>query len=167
MGEVVGQQDAFIWSINKISTAFGMDRRTITKRIQESGVKPAGKRSGHSVYHLKEAAGAVYGQGGPGPDLDLDQYPEARKAWYQSENEKLKFEVAKGELVTDSEYARALAFLIKSFTAALDVLPDQLERDAGLEPEAILIIQAVCDGARESTYQAVLKYTEAPDADDD
>jgi len=168
MADISNISEAYSWSVSRLAECFGVHRQTLAKRLKDGGVQPAGTHRGNPVYAIRDAAAVIHAPAsGPSAVLDLDNYPESRKAWYQSENEKLKFEVSKGELITDSEYARALAFLIKSFTAALDSLPDQLERDAGLEPEAIVIAQAVCDGARESTYQSVIRYTEAPDEDDD
>ncbi|MFD2437250.1 hypothetical protein [Modicisalibacter luteus] len=50
MGEVIDRQDAYIWSISRIAEAFRMDRRTVTKRLQDAGVTPAGKKRGNPVY---------------------------------------------------------------------------------------------------------------------
>lgn len=166
MGEVINSQDAYSWSINKIATAFGMDRRTVSKRLQEAGVAPAGKRRGSAVYALSTIGPALFGEparvaGG----LDLDQFPDARKAWYQSENERLKFESAIRTLIPADEFARELATFAKATAAGLDQLPDMLERDAGLEPEAIDKVQKVIDELREQLYEAVV--SDAPDQDDE
>jgi len=162
MGEVISSQDAYNWSVSRIATAFGMDRRTVSKRLQENGVAPAGTKKGNPVYALADIGPALFGEpkrvaGG----VNLDDFPDARKAWYQSENERLKFEAAIRTLIPADEFARELATLAKATAAGLDQLPDMLERDAGLEPEAIERVQQVIDQLREQLYQAVV--SDAPD----
>ena len=92
MGDVVGFRDGDLWSISRLAESFGMARRTVSSRLV--GVEPAGERNGNPVYHIKDASKALWqvNRAGGGTTLDLDQFPEARKAWYQSENERLKFE---------------------------------------------------------------------------
>ncbi|RUR51516.1 DUF1441 family protein [Vreelandella populi] len=157
MGDVVDSKDAYNWSVSKIAQAFGMDRRTVAKRLQESGVVPAGSRRGNATYALADVGPVLYQEkqataGG----LDLDQFPDARKAWYQSENERLKFEKEIKQLIPAHEFARELSSLAKSVAAGLDSLPDALERDAGLDPDAIERVQDVIDALREQMYQAVV-----------
>ena len=168
MGEVISSQDAYHWSISKIATAFGMDRRTVSKRLQEHGISPAGTKRGNPVYALADVGPAVFNEpkviaGG----LDLDQMPDARKAWYQSENERLKFEKEIRTLIPADEFTRELATLAKATAAGLDQLPDMLERDAGLEPEAIERVQKVIDALREQLYQAVVADAGDADSEDD
>ncbi len=164
MGDVISREDAYKWSVSKIAEAFRMDRRTVTKRLQEKGVAPSGSRRGNPVYDVADAAEALYSEsqkiaGG----MDLDQFPDARKAWYQSENERLKFEEKIRQLIPDDEFARELSFMAKTVAAGLDSLPDMLERDAGLAPEAIERVQATIDALREQMYQAAIADAEGDD----
>ncbi|SDF72556.1 Protein of unknown function [Onishia taeanensis] len=158
MGEVINSQDAYNWSISRIADAFGKDRRTVGKRLQEVGVKPAGKRRGSPVYALSDVGPALFNEArrGTGEGINFDDFPDARKAWYQSENERLKFEERTRQLIPEDEFARELSFLAKTMAAGLDSLPDMLERDAGLSPEAIERAQVVIDGLREQMYQAAI-----------
>ncbi|GHA85364.1 DUF1441 family protein [Modicisalibacter luteus] len=164
MGEVIDRQDAYIWSISRIAEAFRMDRRTVTKRLQDAGVTPAGKKRGNPVYSLADAGPALYQERGEvGGGLDLDQFPDMRKAWYQSENERLKYEKEIRRLIPDDEFARELSTLAKTVAAGLDSLPDMLERDAGLSPEALERVQATIDTLREQMYQAAVTDAEGDD----
>lgn len=157
MGDVIDSKDAYNWSVSKISQAFGMDRRTVSKRLLENGVVPAGSRRGNPTYALADVGPALFQDkeiiaGG----INFDQHPDARKAWYQSENERLKFEKEIKQLIPAHEFARELSKLAKSVAAGLDSLPDALERDAGLDPDAIEQVQEVIDALREQMYQAVV-----------
>lgn len=168
MGEVVNRKDAFTWSVSRIAEAFGMDRRTVAKRLQEGGVAPAGTKRGNPVYALEDVGPALFAEakqiaGG----MDLDKFPDARKSWYQSENERLKFEKEIRQLIPADEFARELSILAKTAAAALDSLPDILERDAGLSPEAIERAQITIDAAREQMYQAAIADADPEDDGDE
>ncbi|WP_417788212.1 DUF1441 family protein [Stutzerimonas xanthomarina] len=166
MGEVLNSKDAYNWSVSKIGQAFGLDRRTVAKRLQESGVSPAGSKRGNPTYALADIGPALFGEKKPiSGGVDFDQFPDARKAWFQSENERLKFEKEIKQLIPAHEFARELSLLAKTVAAGLDSLPDMLERDAGLNPETIERVQKVTDALREQMYQAVVKAAE--DGDDD
>lgn len=164
MGEVLNSKDAYNWSVSKIGQAFGLDRRTVAKRLQEGGVSPAGSKRGNPTYALADIGPALFGEKKPiAGGLDLDQFPDARKAWFQSENERLKFEKEIKQLIPAHEFARELSMLAKTVAAGLDSLPDALERDAGLAPEAIERVQHVIDALREEMYQAATADMESAD----
>jgi hypothetical protein len=41
-----------LWSVNALATEFGLDRRTVAKRLRD--VPPAGERGGHPVWRLAD-----------------------------------------------------------------------------------------------------------------
>ena len=151
MGDVVGFRDGDLWSISRLAESFGMARRTVSSRLV--GVEPAGERNGNPVYHIKDASKALWqvNRAGGGTTLDLDQFPEARKAWYQSENERLKFEQNIGQLIPATDVHRTMAMMVKTIAAGIDSIPDILERDAGLDPQVIELVIPLLDGMREAT----------------
>ncbi len=59
-GEVNSIADAYNWSISQLARAFGMDRKTIARRIEDAGISPTGKKGGYPTYALKDAAPAIY-----------------------------------------------------------------------------------------------------------
>lgn len=159
MGEVFNSQEAYHWSISRIASAIGRDRRTVATLIKETGIAPAGTRRGNPVYRLGDVFDAVAGDRRPMTDggLDLDDLmPQDRKAWFQSENERLKFERDLHHLVPVDEVQREMASLAKAVASTLDGLSDMLERDAGLPPEAIDMVERVTDALREQMYQAII-----------
>ena len=156
MGDVVNVKDGNLWSQSRLADAFSMARRTVGKRLE--GVTPAGAVKGHPVYHIKDAAIALLQVGRQGSfngPQDLDQFPEARKAWYQSENERLKFETSVGQLLLATDVHRSMAGMVKAIVAALESIPDLLEHDAGLEPQAVDLVANLLDGVREGAAQKV------------
>ena len=167
LGDVVSRSDAFNWSISKIADFMGMDRKTVSRRISDSGLAPAGERGGYPVYAAREVVEMLLRpKSAAAGSKDWDEFPEARKNWWQSENERLKYEVAVGQMIPQDEVARALAFMAKTFAASLDSLPDVLERDAGIPPENRATIQAVCDSARERAYESLIQFKLESEDDD-
>jgi len=51
------------WSVSALAVEFGMDRRTVAKRLE--GVPPSGKERGSAVWNLSDAAAALTGTSGP------------------------------------------------------------------------------------------------------
>ena len=78
--------------------------------------------------------------------------PTDRKAWFQSENDRLKFQEAEGRLVPDDEVAREMSSIIKAVINPLDGITDTLERKADLTPKQALVLQTEVDAIREQMY---------------
>ncbi len=50
---------AFQFNISQLADIFGIDRKTVRKRLKYVGLKPSGKKSGTDVYTLSDAAIAI------------------------------------------------------------------------------------------------------------
>lgn len=157
MGDVRDFQPG--WSIARLADEFGIDRRTATKRIRDAGVAPLGKRSGHDTYRVADVAGALLGHTPSGPGGDevdpRDLPPMERRAFYQSENERLSVEQKLGTLVPAAEVEADYADLVKMVVQFFDTLPDVLERDCGLVPEQVMKVQESCDRVRTEMFRRV------------
>ncbi|WP_245947787.1 DUF1441 family protein [Billgrantia montanilacus] len=148
--------------MNRIAEAIGRDRRTVSRVVRESAIPPAGTLRGNPVYRLADVVDAMTARqsetAGP-PSID-ELMPQDRKAWFQSENERVKLDRELRNLVPVEEAQREMSILAKAMASGLDSLADMLERDAGLPPEAIEQVERVTDALREQMYQAIV-------ADDD
>ena len=132
-----------------------MDRRTVAKRIRDAGIAPAGVRNGYEVYQLIRVAPALLGFA-PGDAAVVDPRdlpPIERRAYYQSENERLEVEQTLGLLVPAAEVEADYAALIKLIVQFMDTLPDVLERDCSLSPAQVISVQASCDQVRAQMYK--------------
>ncbi len=148
------------WSVARLAEEFGIDRRTATKRIRDAGIAPSGKRNGHDTYRLADVAlamsgfaGAAGGEGGVVDPRDLP--PMERRAFFQSENERLKVETTVGQLVPALEVEADYAELVKTLVQFFDTLPDVLERKAGLRPDQVDKVQEQCDRLRQKMYEKI------------
>lgn len=144
--------EAYVWSINKIAQAFGMARRTVTQRIRQAGVAPSGWDRGNPKYAIKDVGPILFTEAGSYGGDPEELPPQDRRAYYQSENERLKFERETGQLVQIDDMRIQVSGLCKTVASSLDSLPDVLERDCGIEGHALERVQEVVDGVREELY---------------
>lgn len=149
------------WSVARLAEEWGIDRRTATKRIREAGIPPSGKRNNHDVYRLADVAAALSGlaptASGEGGVVDpRDLPPTDRRAYYQSENERLKVETTLGNLIPALEVEADYAETVKKFVQFLDTLPDVLERKLSLSPEQVDKVQEQCDRLRQELYENMI-----------
>ncbi|EGG4263582.1 DUF1441 family protein, partial [Salmonella enterica] len=91
-----------------------------------------------------------------------------RRAWFQSEMTRIELEKEMRTLIPASEVLSVYAVMAKTVVKTLETLPDLLERDAALPPDALEMTQKIIDQLREDlasmTYQAC---ADAINGDDD
>ena len=164
MAEINRLEEAYNWNITRLADAFGLHRDTVRKRLKESGVVPAGSRNGANVYALKDAGPALFSESRPRTATDPNDYhPSDRKDWYASEISRVKLEKEMRLLVPVEEAHREMSRLAKAVASGLDSLADMLERDAGLPPEAIELVEKTTDALREQMYQVIVSDDEGND----
>lgn len=126
-------------SISQIATEFRMARNTVSKYLAEARVKPDGKRAGYPIYRLGDVIG-ILTMSGVGDEAKLDpskMKPSDRRAYFQSENERLKFEQEEGQLILADEVHAEMAALAKIMVRSWETLADAAERDLRCEPRVI------------------------------
>ncbi|SEI90555.1 Protein of unknown function [Azotobacter beijerinckii] len=146
---------ARLWSINALAEEFGIDRRTVKRRLE--GIPPVGETKGHPAWRLRDVVVAVMGPQVAAPEDDPDKLPPAeRLTHYRAEREKAKWLAEQRFQIPVDEVEEVVATAFKSLASALDTLPDVLERDCALRPEEVERVISVVDGAREALYQQLL-----------
>lgn len=156
MGEVIRPEEHKLrLSISRLAAEFGMARETVSKRLRLAGVQPDGKRDGYPVYRLRDVAPALVDAGAVGADgeVDPDRMPPAeRRAWFQSERERMDMEVRARALIPAQEHERDVARILGKLCQFCDTLPDVLERDESLAPHQVDRVQKLVDALREDLY---------------
>ncbi|EDK06903.1 DUF1441 family protein [Haemophilus influenzae] len=140
------------FNINQIAELVGMHRQTVSQRV--AGLTPAiGSNSKLKLYALSDLIKIGLAEK---MTADVDSLsPVERRAFWQAENERLKYERDTGELVPAFEVAQEMSFLAKAVVQSLDTLPDILERDCGLPPAALMRVQQVIDDLRDQMTQQI------------
>ncbi|WP_033750678.1 DUF1441 family protein [Pantoea sp. NGS-ED-1003] len=154
MSDISRIGDAYNWSVAKIAEAFGIDRKTVRKKIMNAQVASAGNIRGNPVYALKDIGPVLFAPDEAATPETLHDPsrmdPKSRKDWFQSENERVKLEAALSQLVPANEVHREMAMMAKSVLQVLDTWPDRLERDRGWSPHQISEAQSIVDEIREA-----------------
>lgn len=167
MGTLSKREDADLFSINRLSSLFGLDRATVTKRIAK--VSPAGQRGGYDVYTVRDVAPHLVERAAQSdPDaIDPDKFiPRDRLDHYRAERERLKLQAEQRDVVPAAEVDRVLAAAFKSLSGSLDMLPDVLERECGLSVDAVQQCITAVDRARQALYDQLLELCDALGAED-
>lgn len=150
MAKQIGQGVSF--SLSSLAREFGTTRETLRKRIEAAQVKPSGTSRGHPLYRLRDVLVAWVGSVESGFDPDsLD--PFKRRAFYQSEHEKMRLQVDRRELIPKIEVEQEMAALFKITAECFDTMPDILERDCGLTPGVLMQLETSLDKTREELYR--------------
>ena len=154
MGDVSEIRDNRL-SVSQIASEFVMARATVAKRIEALGIRPDGKRLGYPVYRLRDIV-RVAGDSDPADENDpMRMRPQDRRAWFQSENERLKFESEEGRLIPAAEVEAEMAEMAKVVTRALATLPDKLERDLRIGADVVGYVARQCRATMDELHAAM------------
>jgi hypothetical protein len=152
-----------LWSLSRLASEFCMARETVSKRLAQADVQPAGMRNGHEVYHLLDAAPAILHLPMAEPVSDPMQLPPTeRRAWFQSENERLKAAEKMGALVPAETHRSEMATICKTTSQVLEALPDLIERDCGIPPSAVVRMREIIETFRQTLFDRVLAAEASP-----
>lgn len=148
------------WSKNALASEFNIDRRSIDKLIKN--IAPCGKKSGHPVWALRDVLIPIARYLDNGFDIDPDNIdpeklkPFDRKAWFDSEIQRVKFETQMGQLIPADEVAAVEAEKNKRIALHLETMADVLERDCGLNAEQVSRVNQIVDNTRAEMYNDVM-----------
>lgn len=151
---------SLVLNINQLSGLIGIHRQTVAARLKNVPLSPGGNEK-LKLYALTDILTELMKL--PPPVAEGEMQPQDRKAWYQSERERLKFEQEIGELLPASDVAREMAVMAKILIQGLETLPDILERDCAMTPSAVLRVQGIIDDMRD---QIALKVADDHDSEE-
>lgn len=138
-------------NVSQLAELVGMNRNLVARRLRELELV-AGNGENLKVYELGPALQALLT---PSAKESGEMSPQDRKAWYQSENERLKFEEGVRGLIPAEEVAREYASMAKAVVLVLETLPDILERDCALSPKAVQLVQDKIDDLRDEMARKI------------
>ncbi|WP_406915181.1 DUF1441 family protein [Enterobacter quasiroggenkampii] len=149
-------------NVSQLAALSGVHRQTVSARLKN--VRPAGGNDSNlKLYGLTDVLAELMKM--PSPVAEGEMEPQDRKAWYQSERERLKFEQEVGELIPASDVAREFAEMAKAMIQVLETLPDILERDCALNPATVSRVQSIIDDLRDEIARRVMSDEEKAEED--
>ncbi|QKN80784.1 DUF1441 family protein [Scandinavium goeteborgense] len=141
------------FNVTQLAALSGAHRQTVNNRL--NNVAPSGGNGSNlTLYSLTDILAEFMRL--PAPVSGEDMNPQDRKAWYQSERERLKFELETAQLIPASDVRREFSSMAKAVVQVLETLPDILERDCALPPTAVVRVQTIIDDLRDQIAQRVV-----------
>lgn len=136
-------------NINQLAALTDMHRQTVSSKL--SSVLPAhGSNPKLKLFSVVDILKELLSRTTSEELVNVDKMlPPDRKAWFQSERERLKFQQETGELIPASEVVREFSSMAKAVVQVLETLPDILERDCAMTPAAVVRVQKVIDDLRD------------------
>jgi len=136
------------YSMNQIAALFKMAPSTVSRQM--NGV-PAGAmdKRNRPLFDLPTAARVLYG----GMKItDDDRHggmtPQDRKAMVEYESKMIDLQAKNREYVLLEDMRMFLAERFKKMDLLLSTLPDEVERQVGIEPDQLVVIDNVIDTIR-------------------
>lgn len=153
-------------SISQLGKLFGMDNRTVTAKL--TGLEPCGKRAGHPIYAVKDAAPHLVE-----PMLDLDDIETViayvrkldhtklpkmlTKEFWTAMRAKQSFEEDAGDLWRTEKVIEVYSELVKAVRVPLVLAQDSVANEVELTERVQQIITSIIDGILEELHDAVVK----------
>lgn len=140
-------------NINQLAGLAGVCRQTAAARLKN--IQPAGGHEKLKLYRVTDIVAAFLEMTEPASLDDMD--PQSRKAWYQSERERLKFEQETATLIPAVDVRKELVIWGKAINEELVKLPDILERKAGINQNAVNRAREIIDDLCEQIATRVIQ----------
>ena len=144
-----------LWSATRLSDVLALDVRLVRRALE---TQPSREMNGRRGWLLRDAAPAIYRYAWK---LDRTEQPvdsmppKDRLDHYRAERERIKLEQETRTLLPAADVERAVSEMLKILAQALSSLPDSLERECGLNSDAVNSLHTKIDAARETLYLAV------------
>lgn len=153
-------------NINQLAALTDLHRQTVAARLANVPLA-AGSNAKLKLYSLTDILTTLLTRTADPVQVKVDEMtPPDRKAWFQSERERLRFEQETRQLIPASDVMREFSTMAKAMVQVLETLPDILERDCGLSPEAVNRVQNVIDDLRDQIAQKVSEADSPEDVED-
>lgn len=154
-------------SISQLGQLFQMDNRSVAARLGNN-VEPAGKRVGHPIYLIRDAAKYLVEH-----DLDFDnvekiaaymqkadpnRFPRAiTKEFWAAMLQRQKYLEQAGELWPTEKVVEVIGDLLKLIQMPLRLARDTVSNEQELTPRQQQILLRIVDGISEELYTAVVE----------
>lgn len=157
----------FRLNINQLAAMTDLHRQTVAARLSNVPLAP-GSNPKLKLYSVLDILTVLLTRTADPSLIEIDKLqPQDRKAWFQAERERLKFEQETSQLIPSSDVSREYSSIAKAVVQVLETLPDILERDCGLQPAAVARVQSVIDDLRDQMAQRVFDADSVEEEEDE
>lgn len=159
-------------TIRQLAIMFKMDPKVVMQKV--SSLVPVNRRRGTAVYSIPEAAARLVK-----PSYEIERVimnmnhsdlpPMLQNAFWSAQKTRALYEELIGDLWRTSRVVRLISVLFNSVRMVLLLLPDTIEREAGLSREQKAVVRRVVEGALVEGRKAIVKefegYGDGPEYD--
>lgn len=157
----------FRLNITQLAAMTELHRQTVASRLNNVPLAP-GSNPKLKQYSVLDILTTLLTRAPDASAMEVGKLlPADRKAWFQSERERLKFEQETAQLIPASDVRREFSLLTKAVVQVLETLPDILERDCGLQPAAVSRVQEIIDDLRDQMAHKVIDAEPEEDAEEE
>jgi hypothetical protein len=150
-----------LWSVAGLACELGMDRRTLVRRLENVTPAETSERANGAIvrrFRMRDVITVLF----RGGDDDSNLSPTEKRAFWQAREAQVRVIERERELVPGEHFRDALSSSLEVVSATLEGLPDVLERDCGIDAEAVARAQQVSDCLREEIYQKLINLEVPP-----
>lgn len=137
-------------NVTQLAHEFGANRETISRKLKAAEVpsRPCPVDGRISLFRLRDAVKAIFTTDETGQKDPNLMEPHQRASHYKAEEAKQRLAIQAKELIPAAEVEAEMAAAFKLVAQTLETIPDLLERDAGLNPSQIEIVEKHLDKLR-------------------
>lgn len=154
-------------SVPWLMKAFAIGRQTVEKKLR--GCVPVGQgKHGTPLYDLKEAASFLVvprvGLEEYVKSLKPDQLPERlRDSFWAAKLKEQRWEEKAGDLWRTAIVVSKLTGVLMSMRTRLQLIPEEVERHAGLSPKQRAAVVEVVDDIQSQIHQQLIEFAKKDD----
>lgn len=147
-------------TMRQLALMFKMDPKVVMSKV--SSLVPVGRRRGTPIYAIAEAAARLVK-----PSYEIERVimnmnhsdlpPMLQNAFWSGQKTRATYEEMIGDLWRTSKVVRLISVLFNSVRMILLLLPDTIEREAGLTREQKQVVRRVVEGALVEGRKAIIK----------
>ncbi|MFT4463812.1 MAG: DUF1441 family protein [Sodalis sp. (in: enterobacteria)] len=137
--------------MTELSAAIGRDRKTVAAMVRSLPLAEGSSKT-RKYYRVQDLLMSLSAP----QEIDVSAMtPAERRAHWQAENERLKYQQEMGQLLPAHEVKREFSSIAKAVVQVLETLTDILDRDCALSPTVIEQVQETINDLRDNITMRV------------
>lgn len=159
-------------NVTQLSKLFEMDKRDVTYKIEQAGIRPTGMHRGIPTYRVKEVAPALVK-----PIYNIETYlrkmhpndlpKELSKEFWAGLRSKQEYLLRAGDLWPTAKVVEQVGELFKIVKMAALLCTDTVERQVELSERQRSIIKQSMDGMLNDLHQTIVEKFSAKESSDE
>lgn len=144
----------------QLAQLFETDAKTLPRRLK--GLRPAGQRNNTTTYKIREAAARLVRPGYSIEQYIMRMHPNEmpmglHKEFWAGQKSRQEYEIKAGDQWNTAEVVEALAEAFKTGRMTIMLMPETIEREAGVTDAQRKIFRRLTDGLIDDLRKALVE----------